>query len=66
MLREVTVFKMSENFEWNMPYWLRCWIPNPWILSSKPMGGPKGSLASPPSNVDQMNPRTSWRLIGKT
>ena len=66
MLREVTVLKMSENFEGNMPYWLRRWIPNPWILSSKLLGGSKGNLASPPSEVDQMNPRTSWRLIGKT
>ena len=66
MLREVTVFKMSENFEGNMPYWLRHWIPNPWVLSSKPLGGSKSNLASHPSKVDQMNPRTSWRLIGKT
>ena len=66
MLREVTVFKMSENFEWNIPYLLRCWIPNPCVLSSTPLGGFKGNLASHPSKVDQMNPGTSWRLIGKT
>ena len=37
--------------------WLRCWIPNPGISCSKPLGGSKVDSAFHPSTIDKMSAR---------
>ena len=46
-------------------YALRCWIPNPWVLCSKPLGGSKVDSAFHPSEVGKMSTRNFWELSGK-
>ena len=45
-----------------MVHLLGCWIPNPGIISSKPLGGSKINPALHPSEVNQMRTSTSWQL----
>ena len=45
--------------------WLRCWIPNPGVLCSKPLGGSKADSVFHPSEVDKMSTRNFWEIIGK-
>ena len=45
--------------------WLRCWISNPGVPCSKPLGGFKVNLAFHPSDVDKMSARNIWELSGK-
>ena len=44
---------------------LRCWIPNPGVLCSKPVGGSKVNSAFHPSEVDKMSSRNFWKLSDK-
>ena len=48
-----------------MAQWLRCWIPNPSVLLSKPLSCSKVDSAFHPSEVDKMSNRTFWELSGK-
>ena len=48
-----------------MAKWLRCWIPNPGVPCSKPLGGSKLNSAFHPSEVDKMSTRTFWELSCK-
>ena len=48
-----------------MTYWLRCWIPNPVVPCSKPLGGSKVDSVIHPSMVDKMSTRNFWELSGK-
>ena len=43
-------------------YWLRCWIPNPMVLGSKPPCGSKVESAIHFSEVDQMGTRNFLEL----
>ena len=43
----------------------RRWIPNPGVLSSKPLGGSKVDSAFHPSEVDEISTRNFWELSGK-
>ena len=47
-----------------MAYWLRCWIPNPRVPGSKPLGCSKVNSAFHPFYVDQLCTRNSWELNG--
>ena len=40
-----------------MAWWLRCWIPNPGVPRSKPLGGSKVDSAFHPSKVNKMSTR---------
>ena len=44
---------------------LRCWIPNPGVLCSKPLGSSKVNSAFHPSKVDEMSTKHLWELSGK-
>ena len=48
-----------------MAQWLRCWIPNPGFLCSKPLGGAKVNSAIHPSMADKMSTTDFWELNGK-
>ena len=48
-----------------MAQWLRHWIPNPWVPSSKPLGGFKVNTAVYPFEVDKMSTRYFWELSDK-
>ena len=48
-----------------MAYRLRCWIPNPGVPNSKPLGGSKVNSAFHPSKADEMSARNIWQLSGK-
>ena len=48
-----------------MAYWLRCWVPNPGIPYSKPLGDSKVDSAFHPSQVDQMSIKNFWELSGE-
>ena len=50
---------------WCNGLWLRCWIPNRWVLSSKPLAGSKVGSAYPLSTVREMSTKYSWGLSGK-
>ena len=39
--------------------WLKCWILNPRVLGSKPLGGSKVNTTILPSEVDSMSTRKS-------
>ena len=42
-----------------------CWIPNPGVPRSKPLGGSKVNSAFHPSKVGKMSTRNFWELSGK-
>ena len=42
-----------------------CWIPNPGVPCSKPLGVSKVDSAVHPSKVDKMSTRDFWELSGK-
>ena len=45
---------------------LRCWIPNPGVPRSKPLGGSKvDSAFHPPEMIDKMSTSDFWGLDGK-
>ena len=44
---------------------LRCCIPNPGVLCSKPLGSSKVNSAFHPSKVDEMSTKNFWELSGK-
>ena len=48
-----------------MAKWLRCWIPNPGVPCSKPLGGSKVDSAFHPSEVDKTSTRNFLELNGK-
>ena len=49
-----------------MAYRLRCWIPNPGVPNSKPLGGSKVNSAFHPSKADEMSARNIWQLSVKS
>ena len=48
-----------------MAKWLRCWVSNPGISCSKPLGGSKVDSTFHPSKVNKMSTRNIWKLSGK-
>ena len=66
-LEDVTVILTLSLFlaEVAMAWWLRCWIPNPGVPCSKPLGRSKVDSAIHPSEVDKMSTRDFWELSGK-
>ena len=48
-----------------MAKWLRCWILNPGVPCSKPLGVSKVDLAFHPSEVDKMSTMNFWELNGE-
>ena len=52
------VQKMSDD-HWE---WLRCWIPNPGVLGSKPLGGSKVDSVFHHFKVDKMSTSNFWKL----
>ena len=42
-----------------------CWISNPEVPCSKPLGGSKVDSAVHPSEVDKMSTKDFWKLSGK-
>ena len=44
---------------------IRCWIPNPRVPPSKPLGGSKINSGFYPSEIDQMSTNNFWELSGK-
>ena len=44
---------------------IECWIPNPEVPCSKPLGGSKVDSAVHPSEVDKMSTKDFWKLSGK-
>ena len=51
-----------------MAEWSRCWIPNPGVPCSKPLGGSKVDSAFHPSEVGKMStvPEISGNLVVKS
>ena len=45
--------------------WPRCWIANPGVPCSKPLGGSKFDLAFHLYNAYKMSTRNFWKLSGK-
>ena len=58
-------YKIHVGFDRAMAYWLRCWVPNPEVLYSKPLGGSEVDSVFHPSEVDKMSNRDFWELSGK-
>ena len=48
-----------------MAQWLSCWIPNPGVSCSIPLGGSKVDSAVDPCKVDEMSTRNFWELTGR-
>ena len=48
-----------------MAQWLRCWIPNPGVLCSKPLGGFEVNSAFCSSEVNKTSTSNFWELHGK-
>ena len=49
-----------------MAYWLRCWISNPGVPCSKPLGGSKVDSDFHLSEVDKMSTRNIWEFVVKS
>ena len=59
------LFKSTNTLRCWIPAGLGCWIPNPGVLCSKPLGGFRLNSAFHPSKVDQMSTRNLWKLSDK-
>ena len=56
---------LFKPFYGAVAWWLRCWIPNPRVPCSKPLGGSKVDSAFHPYEVNKMSTRNFWELNGK-
>ena len=54
-----------DNSQEIMALWSRCWIPNPGVSCSKPLGGSKVDSAFHPSEVGKTSTRNFWELSGE-
>ena len=45
-----------------MAWWLKCWIANPGVSWSKPLGASKVGAVFHPSEVDKMSTKNFWGL----
>ena len=59
-------WKRVINFFIVILFWLRCWIPNPGVPCSKPLGSSKVDSAFHPSEVDKVSTRNFWGLVVKS
>ena len=58
-------FQLHLSWSYFQYQFLRCWIPNPGISCSKPLGGSKFNSTFHPSEVDKVSTRNFWGLSGK-
>ena len=58
-------FTVNSSFKIKEPQWLSCWIPNPGVPCSIPLGGSKVNSAFHLCEVDEMSAKNLWKLSGK-
>ena len=68
IIKKTMIFYDEDNIEIRLrnlmsdvkALWLRCWISNPGVQCSKPLGGSKIDSAFHPSKVDKISTRNIW------
>ena len=59
---QIIIEKLKQTLHDGLVVKVKCWIPNPGVPCSKPLGGSKVDSASHPSEVNKMGTRNFWEF----